>query len=301
MGNPFWRTCATGLKPRDMARGWCATWSVDIYAVVRPSTCCPSLLRSWMQASDMSQRMARTSRFLPVGILALERRLTVDCRRHLAAIPRTATLPRVMHWWSSSIARCPLTERHHPYHTRFHVGALGVGKSNHDINVILKAPLEASFRIATYYITAYISKVQPHLASLWHRLEAGQRKLEAEELVSNLAPQLQNFYPFLQDLKIGKVDLAMQGQPLSPHYVASRTLTRMQMSAQKRSHKSFPEICHYLLGFPEAYVNHSFRRLYYTNLLRKAALRGFCVLCFSPHNFGRWSTLDPHKCSTGLN
>ena len=139
-----------------------------------------------------------------------------------------------------------LTERHHPYHTRFHVGALGVGKCNHDINVLLKAPLEASARIATYYITAYISKVQPHLASLWHRLEAGQRKLEAEELVSNLAPQLQNFFPFLQDLKIGKVDLAMQGQPLSPHYVASRTLTRMQMSAQKRSHKSLPEICHYV-------------------------------------------------------
>ena len=34
-----------------------------------------------------------------------------------------------------------LTERHHPYHTRFHVGALGVGKCNHDINVLLKAPL----------------------------------------------------------------------------------------------------------------------------------------------------------------
>ena len=114
MGNPFWRTCATGLKPRDMAWGWRATWSVDIYAVVRPSTCCPSLLHSWMQASDMSQRMARTSRFLPVGILALERRLTVDCRRHLAAIPRTATLPRAMHWWSSSIGRCPFNRTSSP-------------------------------------------------------------------------------------------------------------------------------------------------------------------------------------------
>ena len=153
-----------------------------------------------------------------------------------------------------------LPERHHPYHTRFHVGALAVAKCNHDINVLLKAPLEAehadrdlfckllasSARIATYYITAYISKVQPHLASLWHLLEAGQRRLEA--------------------------DLALQPQPLSPQYVASRTLTRMQMSAQKRAHKSLPEICHYLLGFPEAYVSHSFRRLYYTSLVRRAAL-----------------------------
>ena len=88
----------------------------------------------------------------------------------------------------------------------------------------------------------------------------------------------------------------MQGQPLSPHYVASRTLTRMQMSAQKRSHKSLPEICHYLLGFPEACVNHSFRRLYYTNLVRKAALRGFCVLCFSLIISGD----DPHSTHTSV-
>ena len=43
------------------------------------------------------------------------------------------------------------------------------------------------------------------------------------------------------------------------------------MSAEKRAHRSLPELCHTLLGHPEAYTSHTFKALYITNLARKAA------------------------------
>ena len=157
-----------------------------------------------------------------------------------------------------------LTERHHPFHTRFNLGLLPSVKCNHDINVLLQAPtvLEAddrkrfadamatSVRTATYYVTSYMSKVQPHISNLWQLLARGHAQLEQE----------------LRD-RAQEPDAVVP-----PSYIAKRVLTRMLMTCQKRTHKSMPEICHYILGYPEAYTSHVFQRLFLTNLLRRAQL-----------------------------
>lgn len=144
-----------------------------------------------------------------------------------------------------------LTERHHAYVTRFNASMLATTKCNHDVNVLIRAPSSAeamtardfaglmasSIQLATFYITAYMSKIQPHLISLWDLLETGHRRLQE--------------------------DLCSMGEaaPLSDKYVAKRVLLRMMSATQRRVHKSLPEICHYLLGFPEAYTSHTFRTL----------------------------------------
>ena len=146
-----------------------------------------------------------------------------------------------------------LTERHHPYHTRFHPAILATSKCNHDISLLVRCPREdcaldaaafaaimaSSTQVATYYITAYISKVQPHLVSLWQLLQNALDRLRV-------------------DLSAMETAVA---EPLSQPYVARRVLTRMLTATQRQVHKSLPEICHYLLGFPEAYCSHTFRLL----------------------------------------
>ena len=142
-----------------------------------------------------------------------------------------------------------LTERHHPYHTRFNSFLLATAKCNHDVSILVRAPgdatatdaatfvsmMAASTQLASYYITSYISKVQPQLVGLWSLLREAQSQLQVE--LSQHA------------------DAVTQAEP----YVASRVLTRMLTASHRRVHKSLPEICHYLLGYPEAYVSHSFR------------------------------------------
>ena len=156
------------------------------------------------------------------------------------------------------------TERYHPFHTRFNPAMLSTCKCNHDVNILVQIPSAAadmdradfaacmatSVRTATYYVTAYMSKVQPQITNLWQLLARGQSRLAAD----------------LQEMAAATED------PLTPAYVAKRVLTRMLMTCQRRAHKSMPEICHYLLGFPEAYASHSFRRLFLMHPLRRAQL-----------------------------
>ena len=172
----------------------------------------------------------------------------------LLAAPEIGTVP--------PHANIMMMERHHPFHTRFNPAILACTKCNHDVNILLRAPLDSavssahelasllssSTLLATYYITAYISKVQPHIANLWRILEAGQRRLEAE----------------LQEQERDT------GAKPSPMAIMRRALTRMLTGCQRRAHKSLPEMCHYLLGYPEAYCSHTFRPLYLRNLLRRA-------------------------------
>ena len=150
-----------------------------------------------------------------------------------------------------------LSERHHPYHTRFNISLLTLAKCNHDIAVLLRAPVQAfaddfqaladtlasSVTSATFYITSYVTKSQPHLTNLWFLLRSGQERLQR--------------------------DLQSTGNE-DPRYIASRALTRMLTAADKRNHKSLPEICHYLLGHDEAYTSHDFQALYTTTLVRTA-------------------------------
>ena len=151
-----------------------------------------------------------------------------------------------------------LPQRHHPYHCRFNPAILALTKANHDVSILIRSPVLAdhlqaaeiaaamatSAKAATFYITAYISKTQPHLANLWLLLRDGQRRLEQEHASAPSAP--------------------------APQRVASRTLTRMLTSAEKRVHKSLPELAHYLLGHAEHYTTHTFRPLYITPLLHRA-------------------------------
>lgn len=138
-------------------------------------------------------------------------------------------------------------------------GILGCCKCNHDVAILLRAPvptatdeahsslaasMAASARSASYYITAYITKTHPHLSNLWLLLRSGHERLQSE--------------------------LHQHPQREDARYVAARVLTRMLTSAEKNTHKSMAEICHYLLGFPEAYVTHSFKKLYVTNLVHRA-------------------------------
>eukprot|EP00438_Fugacium_kawagutii_P011076 Skav208612 [mRNA] locus=scaffold248:45808:49789:- [translate_table: standard] len=154
-----------------------------------------------------------------------------------------------------------LQPRHHPFHTRFNYAILAVAKCNHDVSVLLRAPAESaaadraafsavlasSARAASFYITAYISKTQPHMVGLWKLLEQGHARLQTELLHTRADSQLYN-----------------------AKYIASRTITRMITACHRQVHKSLPEICHCLLGYPEAYTSHTFRALFLTNLLRKA-------------------------------
>ena len=83
--------------------------------------------------------------------------------------------------------------------------------------------MAASTRTASFYITAYMSKLQPQIANLWQLLATARAKLETD-----LATQQENIDGLL-----------------SPQYIAKRSLTRMLMACQRRTHKSLPEICHY--------------------------------------------------------
>ena len=130
-----------------------------------------------------------------------------------------------------------LTARHHPFHTRFNYAVLAMAKCNHDVNVLVQTPgsyedadrahfaevMAASTRTASFYITAYMSKLQPQIANLWQLLATARAKLETD-----LATQQENIDGLL-----------------SPQYIAKRSLTRMLMACQRRTHKSLPEICHY--------------------------------------------------------
>ena len=155
-----------------------------------------------------------------------------------------------------------LTEWHHPFHTRFNAGVLAAVTCNHDLSVLGRAPeaaaaldadhlaaqLASSTHLVTFYITGYMSKVQPHLTNLWHLLEQGQRRLEHE---------------LQQQASVGTV---LVGSSLM-----GKSLNRMLSSCQRRAHKSLPEMRHYLLGYPEAYRSHTFRPLFVGNLLCRAA------------------------------
>jgi hypothetical protein len=138
-------------------------------------------------------------------------------------------------------------------------GMLATVKCNHDVSILVHAPqpmasqqsfsdtaaqMAASIRAATFYISNYVSKGQPHLTNLWFLLRDGHARL-------------------LHELNDGTVD------PTS-RYFASRTLTRLLTSAEKRVHKTMPEMCHYLLGHDEAYTSHHFRRIFITGLVHRA-------------------------------
>ena len=155
-----------------------------------------------------------------------------------------------------------LTERHHAFHTRFNLAVLLAAKCNHDISILVRAPdaaalvdsasfascMASSVQLASFYATAYMSKVQPHISNLFDVLAAGQRRLEEHMATGRSA-----------------------GAPELPGTARMRkTLTRMLTSAQRRSHKSMPEMVHYLLGYPEAYCSHAFRALYVRDLLEQA-------------------------------
>ena len=84
-----------------------------------------------------------------------------------------------------------LTQRFHPFVTRFNPAILLTTKCNHDMTVSIQLPavnedldraafaaaMSSSTRIATYYITAYISKVQPQIVNLWQLLLKAQTDL----------------------------------------------------------------------------------------------------------------------------
>ena len=75
-----------------------------------------------------------------------------------------------------------------------------------------------AMRAATYYITSYTGKVQPHLMNIWNVLSKGH---------SNLQDDL---------AKKQKGD-----QKHDPRYVAQGTLFRMIISC-KKTHKSMQEL-----------------------------------------------------------
>ena len=151
-----------------------------------------------------------------------------------------------------------LPERHHAFATRFNPCILAACKCNHDITILLRAfqPDEAaeldnlsarmlaSLRAATFYVTAYTAKTQPQMAGLWQLLRDGQQTLDAE--------------------------FAATSDPPARAQMAFRRLTRMLTSCAKLDHRSMPEMLHYLLGFPEAYTSHSFRKVFYTHLRDQA-------------------------------
>jgi len=102
-------------------------------------------------------------------------------------------------------------------------------------------------KAATYYVTDYSGKIQPHSHELWLHLHRGHARLEAE----------------LGDANAPSSDV-------DPRYRASRGLLRMALSAEKKQHKSFQEMVATLLGEPESICSHSFQRLYYSSTLSTA-------------------------------
>ena len=153
-----------------------------------------------------------------------------------------------------------LGRRHHPFHARFNWAMLAACRCNHDVSVLVRAPHDAeqknwqqlmdemacSARAASFYISKYLTKPQPQLASLWALLRDGQARLERE--------------------------LSQQTEQPAASYRARRTLLRLLDTCQRQAHRSMPEICQYLLGYPEAYTNATFRPLYTTSALRRAEL-----------------------------
>eukprot|EP00435_Cladocopium_sp_Y103_P046459 s3073_g13.t1 len=151
-----------------------------------------------------------------------------------------------------------LTERHHPYHTRFNAALLATAKCNHDVSVLVRAPsaaenldasafaavMASSTQLATYYITAYMSKVQPHLLSLWTLLRQGQARLQQELREKSLEP----------------------GISISHKTVARRVLMRMLSASHRRVHKSMPEMANTLVdGHEEGSTNAQPQRLLPSN------------------------------------
>ena len=104
-----------------------------------------------------------------------------------------------------------------------------------------------AMRAATFYITSYTGKVQPHLMNIWHLLSKGHSNLQDD----------------LAKHQVGD-------QEHDPKYIAQRTLFRMITSCKKKNHKSMQEMVNYLLGLPEFYCTHEFRPLYYANLCTEA-------------------------------
>ena len=154
------------------------------------------------------------------------------------------------------------TERHHHYFARVNPAILLSRRCNHDVNVLLRLPpvqdsdsaedflmaqCVQAMRAATFYITSYTGKVQPHLMNIWHLLSKGHSNLQ-------------------DDLAKHQVD----DQEHDPKYIAQRTLFRMITSCKKKNHKSMQEMVNYLLGLPEFYCTHEFRPLYYANLCTEA-------------------------------
>ena len=134
-------------------------------------------------------------------------------------------------------------------------------RCNHDVNLLLRWPpttsalahpnlldlIIHSMKAATYYVTDYSGKIQPHSHELWLHLHRGHARLEAE-LDDTNAPHPE----------------------IDPRYRASRGLLRMALSAEKKQHKSFQEMVATLLGEPESICSHSFQRLYYASTLSTA-------------------------------
>ena len=161
-----------------------------------------------------------------------------------------------------------ITERHHPFFARLNPAILCCCKCNHDIRVILSLPpdnstgnadaitdsmlrqMVARTSAATYYITDYSGKVQPHSKNLFALKHHGLTGL-ADEMRSTTEAGL-----------------------LKPAYLQQRTLMRMATACHKRVHKSMQEMVAYLLQQPEAYCSHYFRLLFYTNLVHLATTSG---------------------------
>ena len=154
------------------------------------------------------------------------------------------------------------TERHHHYFARVNPAILLTRRCNHDVNVLLRLPpvpdsgdaqdflmaqCVQAMRAATFYITSYTGKVQPHLMNIWNLLSKGHSNLQDD----------------LAKRQVGD-------QEHDSKYVAQRTLFRMITSCKKKNHKSMQEMVNYLLGLPEFYCTHEFRPLYYANLCTEA-------------------------------
>lgn len=176
------------------------------------------------------------------------------------------------------------TQRHHHWLTRFNTSILltrflariscaalppsivssshvtpPLRKCNHDVQCLLRWPVTRgnaahpqlldliihSMKSATFYITDYTGKQQPHNEELFRLLYDGQTRLEQE--------------------------LTTTSQLDDHPYRAQRCLMRMAVSAEKRNHKSFQEIVALLLEEPEALCSHAFQNLYFGNALTAVA------------------------------
>ena len=172
-----------------------------------------------------------------------------------------------------------LTERHHQYFGRLNPCILTHCKCNHDVSILLRFPanmspsgpvalhsspavsqsrsdcssliatkMAANMSVLIFYVTAYTTKVQPQMTSLWALLQAATSRL-LHDLQSEAA----------------SVDISAAQQ-------AHRTLGRLLMACQKKVHKSMQEMVSYLLGYDDFYSTHASHNLFYSHLAAQLLL-----------------------------